>query len=451
MAPNITLLDYAILPFVLAAIYGIAFRFRNRHYPPGHPYRPYFLTGLTLKIVGAVFIGMVYEYYYQGGDTMNFFHSTRIINSAFEDSPIKWINLLLHIPDETALGYYKYISQINLYNDPPSYSVAALAAFLGLPLGTTYLPIAAVFAALSFTGIWALFRTFARIYPPLVKPIAVATLFIPSVVVWGSGIFKDTICLLSLGWLTYGVFQMLIQRNFRAGNLILTLLGFLLVARVKIYILVAFVPALLIWVLSLYTSRMRNAAGRFLVKLFVLSFAVLGSLYILTSLGEDVLGRYSLDNLEQTAQVTRDWIQYSSGEEGSAYDLGKINGMPDMFLKLPQAVNVTLFRPYLWESKKLIILASALEAFLFLLVTVKVLFESGMRQCWKIIVSDPTVQFCLIFSVIFAFAVGISSGNFGALSRYRIPCLPFYGLFLLITYHKSSEKKNYPLLRFIKI
>ena len=448
MAPNITLLDYAILPFVLAAIYGIAFRFRNRHYPPGHPYRPYFITGLTLKIVGAVFIGMVYEYYYQGGDTMNYFLHAKIINSAFEESPVKWINLLLHIPDESTIGYYDYISRLYWYQDPASYSVAALAALFGLLVGSTYLPISVIFAAISFTGMWALFRTFARIYPNLVKPVGIAVLFIPSLIVWGSGIFKDTICLFGLGWLTYGIFQMLIQRNFKPGNIILTALSFWLVARVKIYILLAFMPALLIWVLTVYTSKMKNAAGRFLVKLFVLSAAFIGSFYVMTTLGEDSLGRYSLNNIEQTAQVTRDWIMYSSGDEGSAYDLGKINGVGDMILKFPQAVNVTLFRPYLWESKKLIILTSALEAFLFLLLTLKVIITVGIRKCWKTIIADSSIQFCLIFAFIFAFAVGVSTGNFGSLSRYKIPCLPFYTLAIFLTYYKN---RTIPLFRFLNI
>ncbi|SDC70457.1 hypothetical protein [Niabella drilacis] len=450
MAPNITILDYAILPFVLAAIYGIAFRYRNRHYPSGHPYRPYFITGLTLKIAGAVFIGMVYEYYYKGGDTMNFFHDARIINSAFEDSPLKWFSLLLHIPNESTLGYYDYINGMYWYQDPSSYSVAALAAFLGLPLGTTYLPIAAIFAALSFTGMWALFRTFARIYPDLVRPVAVAVLFIPSVVVWGSGVFKDTICLFGLGWLTYGIFQMLIQKNFKTGNILLTILSFLMVARVKLYILVAFVPALIIWVLSVYTSRIGNTASRFLVKLIALSMAVAGSLFIMTSLGKNSLGGYSLENIEQTAQTTRDWIQYSSGEEGSAYDLGKINGLEDMLLKFPMAVNVTLFRPYLWESKKLIILASALEAFLFLILTIRALVTVGVKRCWHTISTDPTIQFCLIFAIVFAFAVGISTGNFGTLSRYKIPCLPFYAMSILLIYYKNRPL-NKPLLKFFNI
>jgi hypothetical protein len=50
------------------------------------------------------------------------------------------------------------------------------------------------------------------------------------------------------------------------------------------------------------------------------------------------------------------------------------------------------------------------------------------------------VLFFLVVSLIFAFAVGISSYNFGALSRYKIPCLPFYAAFVLvILHHKKIE------------
>ena len=55
---------------------------------------------------------------------------------------------------------------------------------------------------------------------------------------------------------------------------------------------------------------------------------------------------------------------------------------------------------------------------------------------------DPNLMFFLIFSLIFAFAVGITSYNFGALSRYKIPCLPFYGAFLMILLNQSKVIAN---------
>jgi hypothetical protein len=153
------------------------------------------------------------------------------------------------------------------------------------------------------------------------------------------------------------------------------------------------------------------------------------------------LGRYSLDRFAKTSYLISNYIQEQSGDQGSAYSLGSVDPTAaGMVKQFPAAVNVTLFRPYLWETRKPIQLINALEATIFMLITIKVIFSLGLRRFWKTIVTDPTIQFCFIFTIIFAFAVGISSGNFGTLSRYRIPCLPFFGMGLVLTYYK-----HYPL------
>jgi hypothetical protein len=46
--------------------------------------------------------------------------------------------------------------------------------------------------------------------------------------------------------------------------------------------------------------------------------------------------------------------------------------------------------------------------------------------------TNPTVAFCLGFSLIFAFAVGVSTYNFGTLVRYKIPMLPFFIIALIL-------------------
>ena len=132
---------------------------------------------------------------------------------------------------------------------------------------------------------------------------------------------------------------------------------------------------------------------------------------------------------------------YATEEGGSAYDLGPIDGsIGGMLKKFPQGIVVTLFRPFPWEIKKVIVALSAIEAIIFAWFTLRLFFDR--RSKISLFMKDPTVLFCLIFSVIFAFAVGISSGNFGALSRYKIPCLPFYGAFLMISmsYFKTKKK-----------
>ena len=439
---TLPLLNYLLLPLYLALVYGIAYQYRDRHYKKNHPWRKFFIPALSLKIFGAIFIGMIYSYYYKGGDTYNYFYHSQVINSAMDESFGKWFNLLFRIPDVTDGEYYNYISQLEWYTDPASYTVGAITAFLSIFTLNTYLPTAVLFAALSFTGIWALFRTFAALFPHLLRPVAIAILFIPSVFVWGSGIFKDTVCMFGIGWLTYSCFRFLIQGDFSARNIAIAVGSFLLIALVKLYIIMAFTPALLMWIFFNYSQKITNPSMKMVVKLFFIAVIIAATAFFLQKFSS-ALGKYSLDKLAKTAEITRGYIYWVSVDEGSAYSLGDFDpSIAGMLTKFPFAVNVSLFRPYPWEAKKVIVMLSALEALLFLFITSKVLFSVGLRKTWQTIKKDPTIQFCLVFSIIFAFAVGISSYNFGTLSRYKIPCLPFYSLAIIMIWYKNKPLKQ---------
>lgn len=438
----ITLTDYFLLPFFLLIIYAVAYFIRKRDYPPGHPWYPYFMTGLTLKIVGAILIGMIYQYYYGGGDTSMYFLTAKVVNSSFADSPGKWFNLIMHIPEWYDGEYFSYIDKMPWYASTSEYAVAAIAAIFGILCMTSYLPIAVMFGAVSYIGIWALFKTFAAKYPEYTKQIAMCCLFIPSTIMWGSGLFKDTICMFGLGVLTYGTFQMLIKRNFQLGIIGGTILGFWLIATIKLYILLAFIPALALWILFTFSHRLRPGLTRTTIKVVVIG-SCLGGFIVFSQKFSSELGKYSLENVAQTSYLTGMNIAQTSGDQGSTYSLGDMDpSIGGMLKKFPLAVNVTLFRPYLWETRKIIQFTNAIEATMFLWVTIKILISLGFRKVKETIGADPTIQFCLIFTIIFAFAVGLSSGNFGTLSRYRIPCLPFYGLALVLIYYKNKPAEN---------
>jgi hypothetical protein len=440
---HLTIWDFVLTPLYLAILIFIARRIREKNYPKGHPLRPYYLPGLLVKFGGAIFIALVYQYYYNGGgDTFNFYQNSLLINSALDDSISLWVKLLFRVSPETDPYIYKYSSQLLWYDDPNTYIVGVFGAVFGLLNGTTYIPIALLFAFFTFTGIWAMFKTFVSIYPGLTKHLALAFLFVPSTVVWGSAMFKDTICMFGLGWLTYAVFRIFLQKDLSVKNLLFLGLSFYLVAIVKVYILLAFSPALGIWLLMTYSSKIRHASIRWLISIAFVGICI-ASFFLVSQRYENELGRYSLDNLAYTAKVTQGYISdVSEDEGGSAYDLGSFDAtFGSMIIKFPQAVVVTLFRPFLWEIKKPIMLLSALESLLFLGLFVLTLYKRGVTKSFRRVISDPNLIFFIVYSLIFAFAVGISTGNFGSLSRYKIPCMPFFAAFLLILYYKQNEIK----------
>jgi hypothetical protein len=218
-------------------------------------------------------------------------------------------------------------------------------------------------------------------------------------------------------------------------------LSFYIIAIVKLYILLAFLPALSLWLLLTYSHKIKVVGVRWLVN-FLFAGITIAGFSVLTQRFAAEMNTYSLEKVANTSASTRGWIAFASGDEGSAYDLGEFEPtIEGMLSKFPAAVVVTLYRPFIWEAKKIIVALSAIEALIFLFFTAKVFYKKGLGL-FKTISQDPNLIFLLIFSLIFAFAVGISSYNFGALSRYKIPCLPFYAAFIVIVMYNRPANNT---------
>jgi len=438
----ISILDLIILPFILGAVYLFAYLYRAKKYPKGHPLRSYFLSSLTAKIIGAIIICLIYQYYYGYGDTFGYFNDARNLNKILLESPVDWVKLLFHSQNYPNFGNYSYFTESGSYTMPSNFIVVQFASVLGLFTLTTFIPTAILFAALSFSGIWALYVSFVKLFPKNYKTLSIPILFFPSVIIWGSAIFKDTLCIMALGWLTYTSIELFLKKRLKVFNIVFLAFSLYILTITKIYILAAFIPAFLFWLVNLNAARIRSPFLRIIAKLFSVIVVVAAFIFAWEGVNK-YLNQYSVENIRETSENLRTTLQAISEESGgSGYDLGPIENTPlGLLKKMPAAVNVTLFRPYLWEVQNALMLINALESLVLLLFTIWLfIIRLKITNGLKVIFNDKTAQFCLIFTLIFAFAIGISTFNFGSLSRYRIPCLPFYGIFLSILY---TSKYNY--------
>src|SRR5579875_102327 len=126
MGQNLTIWDLFLTPVYLLVLIAIAKKHRDKRYPVGHPLRKYYMPGLHVKFGGAIFIALVYQFYYGFGDTFYFFLQSKVINSSLEHSFSTWLKLLLHAPVEQNPELYPYTSQMEWYNDSSSYMVVEL-------------------------------------------------------------------------------------------------------------------------------------------------------------------------------------------------------------------------------------------------------------------------------------------------------------------------------------
>jgi len=439
----ITITDFILLPIYLFVVFIFASYFKNKYYPKGHPLRPYFMSAFTLKIFGAILLGVIYQYYYKGGDTLNYWHQTEVINSSFSDSFGTWLRLITGSAEIYDVDVYKYTTQFYWYGtSSPEYLISIIGAIIGLFTMTTYLPTAVIFAAISFIGVWKMYVVFTKLYPRLTKQMAFAMLFIPSVIFWGSGFMKDTITLSCIGWVTHFFYRIFFENKKIILNSIFALFFIYVIYIIKSYIAMAFLPAVMLWGVGLLSYKIKDTRLIIFVRYFLYASSIVGIVVIGGKLEAEMFGEYNVESLAYKSFATREYLYKVSNEtDGSGYTLGDMDPtLTGMLQRAPEGINVTLFRPYLWEARKPIVMISAIESLLYLIFTLVAIVRNNPIRMIQRIFADETLQFCLVFTLIFAFAVGISTSNFGSLVRYKIPCLPFFTAFLIILLYPPKQE-----------
>ena len=77
--------DVILTPLFIVMAYGIASRVRAKKEPVNPVYR-YFTKGILAKIAGGIGLGIIYVFYYQGGDTLNYWQDAGTLrNLMFKD------------------------------------------------------------------------------------------------------------------------------------------------------------------------------------------------------------------------------------------------------------------------------------------------------------------------------------------------------------------------------
>jgi len=407
--------------------------------------RVYFIKGLLLKLIGAIGISIIYFYYYGTGDTIFYFKRAIFIDDILFDDFGVGLKLLFNNPmvyDSQTFGYFAIIKGF----DMSSLLVVRLAAITNLFCLDSYLANAFIFSCLSYIGIWRLFNVFYELFPSKANLLAWSFLFIPSVFFWGSGILKDNVTLGFLGIFVSSFYYLFMKRRKILINIFLLVISTFVIGIIKSYILLALMPAIFTWAFFEFKNKIKSQAVRAAITPILLVIMVPLGLGALQLMGNS-FSKFSLDNAQEKAEDMQRWHTYRvevlKGGEGSSYNLGIVEFSPlGIISKIPAAINVAIFRPYIWEAGNPVMMLSALESIVLLFFTLQMIwqFVRAPGVGFRFMSRHSIIPFMLVFSLIFAFSVGFTSYNFGALSRYRIPLLPFYLLAVLLL---NDNFKNY--------
>ena len=431
-----------ILFFIYVFIFYLLFLWRRKRYKDPL-LRKYHRIGFWIKVFSC-FAYCMFVLYISPGDTTGLYHPEgyNIYKLILKDpSNINLLFISGHDFDQALLAD---INNLGYFNEDSNYMVTRIVAILSFVTFGKFLAINLFFSMISFTGVWRLYRFFYEQYPQMHKQFAIAILYLPTFVFWSSGILKDPLCTGALGWITYSLYAIFYSKKNPIKYIIITFVfGYLLVI-LKVYIIVSYLPFFLLFLILKNVTLIKNKA----VKVMLVSAFFIGSIFgfiSITSAMQKALGNFASKGVTQTIKTYQVNYENQAGSATSNFSLGvEFDGTVNSLARMaPAAVVATLFRPYIWESKKLSTLLSSLESLAMMLFTILVLLRVGIKKSILTIIHKPIVLYCIMFSLMFSLFVGATTLNFGSLVRYKIPGIPFYvtGLFFILYFNNKLKNK----------
>jgi hypothetical protein len=238
---------------------------------------------------------------------------------------------------------------------------------------------------------------------------------------------KDGIVFLSLGIISY-VFYLLLhlktKLNFKI--ILLLLLGFSVIFLFRNYLLLALLPA----IITAWLCRTMSFKKRWIIGMSYLAY---GMLFFFS--------RYIFTSLDFPAILIRRKEDFMLVKEATTnIRMNELAPTLQSFLaSLPQALNHTLMRPYLWEFTNPAVILTALELFFYQLIFVAFLV---FRFKKKLTMHTFNVYgLCLFINVMLI--IGYTIPNLGAIVRYR----SIFWIFLLAPLVCSINWENLPFLK----
>jgi hypothetical protein len=432
-------IDFILFPVYVWLIYLF---FRQRKKKLDDPLlQKYFIQGYWAKVIGCIAF-TIFNTYVSQGDSIGVYQpeGAHIRNLIINDiSNIKLLVAPAATYDETLLFDSYNTATVKAESNFLVVRISAIFSFLSFG---KYFVNNLMFAMLAYAGMWRLFKFFYQQKPHLHKHLAIAILYFPTVIFWSSGAMKDPICISGLGFITYALYNLVYKKEGLLGNTaVLLLFGYLLIV-LKVYILIAYLPFFVLFLILKNVTLLKNKFFKYMIAPILIAGSIFAFSRVIDNFDEE-LGNYAISNITESVKTQQINFQAQS-ESGSNFSLGaEFDGSAFGIIKLaPAAIVATLFRPFIWESKKISTLLSSLESLALMFFTLYVLFKAGVGTFFRAIFKEPLVIYCYSFSMMFAIFVGATTLNFGSLVRYKIPCMPFYLITLFLILDIGLKKKE---------
>ncbi len=422
----LTLFDLVLFNFLIVRFGRL--QFRN--------FKPFVTTVLfNLKFLTGIFIWVIYTFYYkdvQNNDVHKFYSDAVVLRNVASESPKDFIQIIAGVGGKDS-RFDKYYSEMKNwkrnFDEAPfneNQTIIKLNALLMFVSLRVYFVHILFMCFLSLIGWVLLTNAIMKFAVPVSTVFVLPVLLLPSVLFWTSGVMKEPVLVLGLGVFIAGLLN-LGTRNSRQNMKALSMLatGAFIIILIKFFVLVCLAPAVIAFLILRHN---KNAFG------IILKYVLVNMLLLVAAFNIHLfIPRMDLQQMLVNKQMhsvkEANYFKAGSRIEIPALD----NSAASIVETAPVGIWNTITRPYIWEGKNIMIMASAAENLLiglFIIACIAFSDFKNLRQ-WNLFL------FLLNFALAYFALIGICTPVLGNLVRYRAPILPVF-LFAFILILKNS-------------
>jgi hypothetical protein len=362
-----------------------------------------------LKVMAGIFYGWMGIYYAelaQMADTWAYHRHSIYEYHLIWNNPNEYFTNIFHNGYEE--GYSNFFGSSDSYwNDlKGNIFVKLLSIFNIFSFGHYYVNVI-FYSFITLFGPIAIYRVMRDIFPGRKFVLLLATFLIPSFLYWASGLHKEGLIFEGIAFIIYGLYFSVQKKKTGANGVLFILTGTILLFLLRNFAFAVLFPAAIAWLIA-------NKWPQHKLRIFLSVYLFFGILFFCS--------KY-VDARLDFPQAVVNKQQAFLGIQGGRSNV-QINEIEPNFLSFvkntPQAITLSMVRPYPSDVQHLPSLAAAVEISLLLLLCLLVVFfrrKNGEN-------AHNVIYFCIFFGLSMMLAIGFSNNNLGAIVRYRSIILP---------------------------
>jgi hypothetical protein len=383
-----------------------------------YPLRSWFFPFLFIKLAAGIGLGLVYFYHYEAGDTLAYHHDAQFASDlAFQDFP-GYVHLLFSGENGDVVSEMLYHDQPRALIMSKLLSIVYIFSFQNYWLASLFL------SFFSFAGTWYLANYFLANHSFYKITVAVAFFLFPSVIFWSSGVLKESLMMGSMGFLIFFFLKAIENRKIYVIDWALSIVFIAIIWIFKYYYAAILLPVMM----GLAAIKLSVPDHLLQRNKFVWIFSFLTITGIIVFMATFLHPNLRIERVLHVLVENYEHVSAISKPENTITFKNLTPDIGGILKSLPEAVIAGLYRPFIWESSSLFAAWIGIENLMLLIFSVLALFRIGRLLKTK---DYLLIVAAIVFVLIMAALLSISTPNFGSLSRYKTGFMPFFLLMIL--------------------